>query len=98
MLGIWWGARWRRGPLAQIDMRAFEVDVQDVSQTGVRFACRRALAVGQRISVELPRVGAKTATVAWRRQDLYGCDFVVPLRFQDVPPGFLAHTLVAPIA
>lgn len=99
MRSHWWGSGRRQGPFPdKEDVRTFEVEVHDVSQTGVRFECNRTLAVGQRVSVELARVGAKTATVAWSRMNLYGCDFAVPLRFQDVALAFVARTRVQPIA
>lgn len=94
MRGNWWsGGRRERFPEGE-DARAFEVAVRDVSQTGVRFECRRSLDVGQRVRVELACVGAKTATVAWTNASLHGCDFVVPLRFQDVARAFLERTTV----
>ena len=95
MRGVWLGSGRRREPIPEgDDARVFDVDIRDVSQTGVRFECSRNLHVGQRVSVELARVGAKTATVAWTKVGLYGCDFAVPLRFQDVAGATVARTRV----
>jgi len=68
--------------------RAVGVNVDDISQAGIRFECPFPLEIGQEVSVDVPNIGGKRAFVAWRRGPTHGCQFTVPLRHQDVARAF----------
>ena len=77
--------------------RSAEIEIVDLSQRGIGFTAAARLRVGDRIEVLLPCVGAKCATVTWLHDQRYGCDFVVPLRFQDVERSFVRRTRIHPV-
>ena len=73
-----------------------EIEIADLSQRGFRFTTAAPLRVGDRVAVLLPCVGAKSATVTWSHGQRFGCDFLVPLRFQDVERSFVRQTWIHP--
>lgn len=57
----------------------FEVDVIDLSVTGVRFETSFTLKRGNQVYMTFPKLAPLEATVAWGRGFVYGCEFDHPL-------------------
>lgn len=56
------------------------VIIQDISSTGVSFESAANLAAGDAFEVLLPQMVSPTlATVVWREQTLFGCEFENPI-------------------
>ncbi len=53
--------------------------VHNVSATGLLLESPVALAVGERIGIELPNAGASWAKVVWVSGNIYGCQFEKPV-------------------
>ena len=75
-------------------MRATDVTVLDLSQTGFRIATGVVLEVGQEISIGLSGVGARAARVAWARDAEYGCAFEAPLEPEEAATAFSSASVV----
>jgi hypothetical protein len=53
--------------------------IRDLSELGLLLETSADLALGERLHVELPEAGIRAAVVVWRRGNLFGCEFQVPL-------------------
>jgi transcriptional regulator with XRE-family HTH domain len=56
-----------------------EVLVHNLSATGLLLETAAALAIGERIAIELPHAGATEARVVWTSERLFGCEFDAPI-------------------
>lgn len=56
-----------------------EVMIHNLSATGALIQSSAALVVGDRIEIELPHTGNRTAQIVWSDDGLYGCRFDEPL-------------------
>lgn len=81
----------------QVDARSCVVKLAGLSQTGITFECAHHLKAGQEISIDLPCVVSKRAIVVWCDGKRCVCEFVVPLRFQDVRRCFIEYTRITPV-
>lgn len=66
-----------RGALPSGD--ASSVLIHDISATGLLIESPLALAIDERIEVELPHAGATWAKVVWHSGKLFGCQFDAPV-------------------
>lgn len=75
-----------RAGLRKAGTLKFDVDVLDLSVSG--FSCLTAytMPVGSTLWLTIPGLGGIEATIAWRRDFLYGCEFLTPLH-----PAVLDH-------
>jgi PilZ domain len=53
--------------------------IQNLSATGLLFESHVQFEVGEELSVELAREVSANGRIAWRRGNLYGCEFDMPL-------------------
>ena len=53
--------------------------VLDLSLAGFLMHTNQSLAVGDRLTVELPEAGPVEARVIWKRVTLHGCQFATPV-------------------
>lgn len=83
-----------RSTVRRDGIEPFDATVLDVSQTGLRMDCPLDLAIGAEVSVGLAGVGARAATVSWRKGRTYGCAFAEPLDEQEVRDAFTRQTVV----
>lgn len=58
---------------------ATNVQVHNISTTGLLLESAVALAVGERIEVDLPHAGPSRAKVIWSSGKLFGCQFHTPI-------------------
>jgi transcriptional regulator with XRE-family HTH domain len=58
---------------------AASVLVHNISATGLLLETAARLAVGERITIELPQAGAAEASVVWDSGRFYGCQLAAPL-------------------
>ncbi len=75
-------------------MRATDVVVLDLSETGLRLATPVPLEAGQEISIGLTGVGARAAQVRWVRGGEYGCTFAEPLTAEEAGQAFTSGSVV----
>lgn len=70
---------------------ALSVDILDGSRMGVRVRSAIALPIGTTLKIGLPGGTERHAKVAWTDGDVFGCEFLAPLK-----PGELSLLLDAP--
>ena len=63
----------------QLSHDALEAVIRDLSKYGLLVETAADLALGERLYVDLPETGIRAAVVVWRRGNLFGCEFQVPL-------------------
>lgn len=63
----------------QHDGSGIEVQIHNISGTGLLFECDIKLAACDRIEIELPHAGDITAVVIWASGRLFGCQFEGPV-------------------
>lgn len=68
-----------------------DVVVEDLSATGFRVVTSAALDMGVEVGLGLAGIGTQRAFVVWRGEGIYGCEFIAPLKIDD-----LAAALAAP--
>jgi transcriptional regulator with XRE-family HTH domain len=61
------------------DREHVPVTVHNMSETGILIETQSVLAVGQKITIELPQADAVSALVVWQSAPLFGCRFDQPL-------------------
>jgi transcriptional regulator with XRE-family HTH domain len=61
------------------DGQEANVTVHNISASGLLLETSIALAIGERLTLELPEAGAVEAAVIWRSERLYGCAFATSL-------------------
>ena len=64
---------------SQHDGTGIEVQIHNISGTGLLFESDIKLAAGDRIEIELPHAGDITAVVIWASGRLFGCQFEGPV-------------------
>lgn len=64
---------------AQDDGSGIEVEIHNISGTGLLFESDIKLAAGDRIEIELPHAGDISAVVIWASGRLFGCQFEGPV-------------------
>ncbi|MBB6427981.1 helix-turn-helix domain-containing protein [Sphingopyxis sp. JAI128] len=64
---------------AQRDGAGIDVQIHNISGTGLLFESDIKLAAGDRIEIELPHAGDITAKVIWASGRLFGCQFEGPV-------------------
>ena len=57
--------------------------VLDLSLAGMMIHTLTELTVGEVFQFDLPETGATEAIVVWKRQTLYGCEFISPISPED---------------
>jgi len=67
-------ARGARGP-----GEAKDVLIRNLSTTGMLLEAAVQLAVGQKITLDLPQIGHASAEIVWAGEELFGCAFDRPL-------------------
>lgn len=72
------------GTLRDHNAVALDIVLEDLSQTGFRTEPGPPLAVEDRISLGLPGMGMRSATVVRRSGGGYGCEFDMPLSFAEL--------------
>lgn len=88
------------------DGTGIEVQIHNISGTGLLFESDIKLAAGDRIEIELPHAGDIMAVVIWASGRLFGCQFegpvspatlsAVELKSAVVPPPELTNILALP--
>ncbi len=66
---------------AQIDGHVIDIQVQDISQRGIK-AIIPSIAPGEEVTLHLPGMEARKAVVRWSQSDLAGLNFVRPIAFE----------------
>ena len=61
-----------------------DVDVFNISETGILLGTSGTLALDEPITVVLPDIGERLATIVWYSENLYGCRFAEPLDNAEV--------------
>lgn len=72
------------------------VTIYNISQSGMLIECDGALAVGDKIDVELPEAGVVTARLIWASGIFFGCEFKSPITPATVSASEL-QGLAAPV-
>lgn len=70
--------------------------VRNLSETGLLIETADALAVGDRVSLELPVAGEVEARVIWARGRFYGCEFARPVERAVVSAALLRSPIEEP--
>lgn len=68
---------------------AKDVLIRNLSTTGMLLEAAAKLAVGQKITIDLPQIGHALAEVVWAGEDLFGCAFARPLSEAAVSAALL---------
>lgn len=76
---------------------AAKVVVHNISQTGLLLESATALAIDERIGIELPHAGEAWARVVWASGNLYGCEFKNPLPSAALSAAQLRSAVAAPV-
>lgn len=63
--------------------------IHNLSQTGLLIQTAAALAVGDRIEIDLPEVGPTPAHVIWTQREFVGCEFAAPVSRAAVSAALL---------
>ncbi|MEO6717964.1 MAG: PilZ domain-containing protein [Novosphingobium sp.] len=63
--------------------------VLDLSLAGMMIHTLTELTVGEVFQFDLPETGATEAIVVWKRQTLYGCEFISPISQAAVSAALL---------
>lgn len=79
-------AKGRCSPLAQ---------VHNISETGVLIEAEFALAIGDAIEVDLPRVGLRMGEIVWSSDRFFGCKFTDELNTAAVSASVLRGSFVS---
>ncbi len=58
---------------------AAQVTVHNISATGLLIECKKPLAIGERLAIDLPDAEVQVAEVVWESGRLYGCRFETPV-------------------
>jgi len=97
-------ARWaerhqveRDATLRDPDWSPIDVTVEDLSESGFRVTAAADLPVGAEIGLGLAGIGLRQARVARRAENLYGCEFLVPLTAAELQAA-LAGPPTSPVA
>jgi transcriptional regulator with XRE-family HTH domain len=56
-----------------------DVQIHNISATGLLFECAAALEAGETIEIDLPQAGQTAAKIMWASGRLFGCQFEVPI-------------------
>lgn len=72
------------------------VTIHNISQSGMLIECDAALAVDDKIDVELPHAGVVAARLLWASGSLFGCEFKSPISAAAVSAAEL-RGLAAPV-
>ncbi len=75
--------------LQALGSRGDRVLVMDLSVAGLMIHTQADLSVDEIIQVQLPEAGETEARVAWKRQSLYGCEFLQPIAKAAVSAALL---------
>ena len=70
--------------------------VRNLSETGLLIESPDALAVGDRVSLDLPVAGTAEARVIWARAPFYGCEFARPVSRAVVSAALLRAPIEEP--
>jgi transcriptional regulator with XRE-family HTH domain len=68
---------------------AKDVLIRNLSTTGMLLEAAAELAVGQKITIDLPEIGHASAEIVWAGEDLFGCAFDAPLSEAAVSAALL---------
>ena len=63
----------------ELSLHATEAIICNLSEQGLLLESTTELTVGERLHVELPGSGMRSAIVVWNRDHLYGCEFPIPI-------------------
>jgi transcriptional regulator with XRE-family HTH domain len=74
-----------------------DVLVHNISATGLLLESPVALAIDERIGIDLPLVGATWASVIWVSGNLYGCQFDAPISTAALSAAQLRSAVEAPV-
>lgn len=95
-----WGERHqveRDATLRDPDWSPIDVTVEDLSESGFRVTAPTDLAVGAEIGLGLSGIGLRQARVVRRAENLYGCEFLIPLTTAELKAA-LAGPPTTPVA
>ena len=70
--------------------------VRNLSETGLLIESPDALAVGDRVSLDLPVAGLAEARVIWERAPFYGCEFARPVSRAVISAALLRAPIEEP--
>ncbi|WP_066800051.1 PilZ domain-containing protein [Sphingomonas soli] len=70
------------------DGKPIDVTVEDFSRTGFRFISEADLPIGTLVSLGLSGAGSRAARIVRRRDNVYGCAFMVALSADDMARAF----------
>jgi len=66
------------------DIRTAVVLLDEISAAGFRMVSVVPLILGNLVTVELPRIGRRSAKVVWQSGVRFGCAFVTPITTEDL--------------
>ena len=70
--------------------------VRNLSETGLLIESSDELDIGDRVSLDLPAVGATEARVIWARGQFFGCEFATPVSRATVSAALLRAPIEEP--
>lgn len=68
---------------AGADGRPLSLVIVDLSSNGLMARCDQGLSTGERLKVDLPGVGARSAMVCWSMGGRIGCEFDAPINLES---------------
>ena len=71
--------------------------IHDISTEGLLMETTTELITGSRFEIELPEADTTVATVIWKRDEYYGCEFAEPLRKATLSAVILKNPSLAPL-
>lgn len=66
-----------------------QVLIGDLSETGLMFETSVDLAIGEIVAVDLPFIGRREARTVWKKDNSFGCEFLVPVSQTTISAALL---------
>ena len=79
---------------AHLNGQRVELSARNISQTGFLAGTQAPVQLGDRLTLDMPELGAREAQVVWKSGAYLGCNFLEPLPRSAVSAAMLASAIL----